>query len=90
MLCFHHCAKEHDMLLQRCVVAFLTWNREKQAAGANDYLTVQQLCDCTLHSFDPTIRCGEQRRGKWGMTEKQEEYSVYHHCLQKCECGYPA
>lgn len=66
MLCFYHCAKEHDMLLQHR-------NTEKQAVGANDYLSDQQLCDCTLHSFDPTIRCGEHRRGKWGMTERQEE-----------------
>lgn len=83
MLCFYHCAKEHDMLLQHR-------NREKQAVGANDYLSGQQLCDCTLHSFDPTIRCGEQRRGEWGMTERQKEYSILYHCLQKRGCGYPA
>lgn len=91
MLCFYHHAKEHDMLLWQCVVAFLTGNREKQAVGANEYLTVQQLCGCTLHSLDPTIRCGEQRRGERKMRKTRRVlqkillYTKTYHTLQKCE-----
>lgn len=86
MLCFDHRTKEQDMLLQHCVVAFLTRNREKQTVGSNDYLTVQQLCGCTLYSLDPTIKCGEHRRGKAKMKEKQEECYVLDHYTG---CGYP-
>lgn len=79
MLCFDHRTKEQDMLLQHCVVAFLTRNREKQTVGSNDYLTVQQLCGCTLQSLDLTIRCGAHRRGKGKMKEKQEECYILDH-----------